>query len=410
MNVLVINAGSSSVKFTCTDGGNFRVLAAGLVERIGLGGTAFTYRRPGAEAIRKEVEVENADQAVHLITACLTDETVGVMTSPDEIGAIGHRIVHGGEKMTAPELIDERIKGVIEECLALAPLHNRAHLDGINACEGAFPAVPQVAVFDTAFHATMPSQAYLYGLPIELYRQDGIRRYGFHGTSHKYVSRETAAFLDRDIRELRIVSCHLGNGCSICAIDGGRCIDTSMGFTPLEGLMMGTRCGDIDAAVIFYLMNRKNMSVAEVNDLLNKRSGIYGLAGIGSCDFRDIASKVVEGHEQVENALDVFCYRIRKVIGSYMAVMDGLDALVFTAGIGENCVMVRARTCAGMEKLGIILDSEKNETVNGTMGEIGRAGSPVKILIVPTNEELEIARETMDVINGKGREDHHEAS
>lgn len=399
MNVLVINAGSSSVKFTCMKSKDFTVLASGLVERIGLNGTSFTYKRPGETKIQVEVDVHDATQAVSVITSYLTDEKVGVMKSLDEIKAVGHRIVHGGEKITASVLIDDHVKAVIEECFELAPLHNPPNLDGVLACEKAFPGVPQVGVFDTAFHATMPPKAYLYGIPYEMYKEDRIRRYGFHGTSHKYVSQEAAKYFDKDPGELKLVTCHLGNGCSISAVDGGKCIDTSMGLTPLEGLMMGTRSGDIDPAITFFLMDHKNMSAAEINDLLNKRSGILGLAGVGSADLRDVEDKVMEGHKQAEIGFDTFCYRIRKYVGAYMAALGGVDGIIFTAGVGENSDMVRARVCEGMEGLGISIDLEKNLELNRKEGEIQKPESRVKIIILPTNEELEIARQTVDVLN-----------
>ena len=402
MSVLVINAGSSSVKFTCMRSDDFTVLAGGLVERIGMPETFFTYKQPGADPVRVETEVADTNMAVSLITSYLTHESVGVLQSPAEITAIGHRIVHGGERITAPVLIDDQVKTVIEECFSLAPLHNPPNLAGIKACEQVFPGVPQVGVFDTAFHTTMPSRAYLYGLPIDLYRTDGVRRYGFHGTSHKYVSHEAARFFDRGTKDLKMITCHLGNGCSITAVDGGRCVDTSMGFTPLEGLMMGTRCGDIDPAIIFFLMDRKNMDAAEVNEMLNKKSGILGLADIGSNDLRDVEKKVADGHKQAEKCLDVFCYRIRKYIGSYLAAMGGVDAIVFTAGIGENSATVRVRVCAGLEGLGIMLDQGKNKALNGSGGEIHRPESRVKILIIPTNEELEIARATVALLDLNG--------
>ena len=399
MNILVINAGSSSVKFTCMSSEDFSVLASGAVERIGLAGTVFQYKRNGAEKITEEVSVKNTSQAVALITSHLCDAKVGVMKSMKEIVAVGHRVVHGGEKISAPTLIDENVKAVIEECSELAPLHNPPNLEGIRACEEAFPGIPQVGVFDTAFHATMPPQAYLYALPLELYQKDHIRRYGFHGTSHKYVSREAARFLNQPPDSLKIITCHLGNGSSIAAVKGGRCVDTSMGFTPLEGLIMGTRCGNLDPAIIFYLLERKQMSVAQVNDLLNKKSGMLGLAGIGSSDLRDVEQKVTEGHAQAKTAFETFCYRIRKYIGAYMAAMGGVDAIVFTAGIGENSDRVRAAVCGGMEGLGVMLDGQKNVSLNHSKGEISSPESRTKILIIPTNEELQIARETMEVLN-----------
>ena len=399
MNILVVNAGSSSVKFTCLNSEDYSLLASGLVERIGAVGTLFHYKRRGFDKVTAEVAVSNTKQAVTLITSYLCGAEVGVMGSLDEIVAVGHRVVHGGEKITAPALIDKQVKTVIEECFEIAPLHNPPNLGGITACEEIFPGIPQVGVFDTAFHATMPPKAYLYALPLEFYHHDRVRRYGFHGTSHKYVSCEAARFLNRDAGSLGIITCHLGNGSSIAAVKGGRCIDTSMGFTPLEGLMMGTRCGDLDPAIIFYLMERKGMSVPEVSEALNKKSGMLGLAAIGSSDLRDVEQKIAEGHAHAKMAFDVFCYRIRKYIGAYIAAMGGVDAIVFTAGIGENSEMVRAAVCGGMEGLGIELDASRNVSFNRLGGEISKPESRVKILIIPTNEELQIARETMDVLN-----------
>jgi acetate kinase len=401
MNILVINAGSSSVKFTCMNSEDFTVLASGIVERIGLAGTLFNYRRQGFEKISEEVPVRNTRQAVAVITSYLCDAKLGVMKSLDEIVAVGHRVVHGGEKITATAVIDSEVKRVIEECSELAPLHNPPNLDGIRACEEVLPGIPQVGVFDTAFHTTMDPKAYLYALPLKLYQDDHVRRYGFHGTSHKYVSSEAARYLNQSPDGLKIITCHLGNGSSIAAVKGGRCVDTSMGFTPLEGLMMGTRCGDLDPAVIFYLMDRKKMTVAEVNEMLNKKSGILGLAGIGSSDLRDVEQKITEGHAQAKTAFETFCYRIQKYIGAYMAAMGGVDAIVFTAGIGENSDRVRAAVCSGMEGLGIALDTRKNVSLNHAKGEISKPESRVRILIIPTNEELQIARETMEVLKSE---------
>jgi len=404
MNILIINVGSSSVKFTCMDREGFSVLASGVMERIGLPGTTFHYRRCGSDKMVQELDVRNVDQAVKLIMSRLCDTVAGVMKSPEEITAVGHRVVHGGEKISAPVLIDGEVKRVIEECVEIAPLHNPPNLEGIRACEVVFPGIPQVGVFDTAFHATMPSRAYLYAIPLEIYLKDRVRRYGFHGTSHKYVSREAAGFFNRDIKDLKIITCHLGNGSSIAAVDGGRCIDTSMGFTPLEGLMMGTRSGDVDPAILFYLMDRKGMTAAEVSEMLNKKSGMLGLADIGSGDLRDVEQRVLEGHAQARIAFDTFCYRIRKYIGAYMAAMGGVDAVVFTAGIGENSDKVRAAVCGGMEGLGIVLDEQKNVELNRTRGEISHPESRVRVLIIPTNEELQIARETMEVLNAHARQ------
>jgi acetate kinase len=400
VNILVINAGSSSVKFTCMNSQDFTVLASGMVERIGLKGTLFHYKN-SSEKITKEVDVRNVDQAVTLIKNYLCDDEAGVMKSLDEIVAIGHRVVHGGEKITAPSLIDFQVKNVIKQCFEIAPLHNPPNLDGIDACEKVFPGIPQVGVFDTAFHSTIPSRAYLYALPIELYENDRIRRYGFHGTSHKYVSCEAARNLNQNMNSLKMIVCHLGNGSSIAAVKEGRCIDTSMGFTPLEGLIMGTRCGDLDPAIIFFLIERKQMSVAEVNEMLNKKSGMLGLAAIGSSDLRDVEEKIKEGHTQAQAAFDAFCYRIRKYIGAYIAAMGGVDVIVFTGGIGENSEKVRAGVCNGLEGLGIVLDTQKNVSLNHSKGEINKLESRVKILIIPTNEELQIARETMEVLNSQ---------
>ena len=401
MKILVINAGSSSVKFTCLKREDFTVLASGLVERIGLKGTLFHYKRHGSEKITEEADVKNTNQAVALITSYLCDARLGVMKSLDEIVAIGHRVVHGGEKITAPALIDIQVKSVIKDCFEIAPLHNPPNLEGIKACEKVFPGIPQVGVFDTAFHSTMPPRAYLYALPLELYQNDRVRRYGFHGTSHKYVSWEAARYLNQSMGNLKIITCHLGNGSSIAAVKEGRCIDTSMGFTPLEGLIMGTRSGDLDPAIIFYLLERKHMTVAAVNEMLNKKSGLLGLAAIGSSDLRDIEQKIREGHAQAKAAFEAFCYRIRKYIGAYIAAMGGVDSIVFTAGIGENSEMVRAGVCSGLEGLGIVLDAQKNASLNRSRGEISKPESKVKILIIPTNEELQIARETMEVLNSR---------
>ncbi|HSR13630.1 MAG TPA: acetate kinase [Thermodesulfobacteriota bacterium] len=403
MKILVINAGSSSVKFTCMKKEDFTVLASGVVERIGLPGTRFHYKRQGAEDTQ-EARVENAYDAVALIASSLCDVQSGVMRSAGDIVAIGHRVVHGGERITAPTLIDDRTKEIIRECSELAPLHNPPNLEGIEACEKIFPGVPQVGVFDTAFHSTIPARAFLYAIPIGFYRNDGVRRYGFHGTSHKYVSSDAARLLNREIEALNIITCHLGNGCSMAAVQGGRCVDTSMGLTPLEGLIMGTRCGDLDPAIIFYLLERTAMAPAEMNEMLNKKSGMLGLAGIGSSDMRDIEQKIRGGHGDAKTAFDAFCYRIQKYIGAYIAAMGGVDALVFTAGIGENSEMVRAGVCTGLEGLGIVLDPGKNASMNRTRAEIHDPKSQVKILIVPTNEELQIARETVEVLESQRQE------
>ncbi len=400
MKVLVINAGSSSVKFTCFDMQDKSVLASGLVERIGFPGTKLVYRKTGQDKFTREVDVTDARQAVRVITQYLTDAERGVVASLEEIAAIGHRVLHGREKIHDTVLVDDEVKQVILDCVPLGPLHNPHNLKGIEACEDVFPGVPQVAVFDTAFHATMPQYAHMYALPYDYYEKDHIRKYGFHGTSHRFVSKETARFLGRDIKELKTIVCHLGNGCSISAVDGGICVDTSMGLTPLEGLIMGTRSGDLDPAVVWYLMEHKKLDYHEINDLLNKKSGLLGLAGIGSGDLRDIEDAAAEGNKQAEIALKAFTYRIRKYIGSYVAAMGGVDALVFTAGVGENSDVVRAMVCEGLEGLnGIKLDPEKNLALNRKKGEIQAVDSRVKIVIIPTNEELEIAEQTVEVLD-----------
>jgi acetate kinase len=327
------------------------------------------------------------------------DQDIGVINSKEEISAVGHRVVHGGEKISRSVIIDKNVKKIIQDCFELAPLHNPPNLEGIVACEGLFPGVPQVAVFDTAFHASLPEYAYLYGLPYRFYRENKIRRYGFHGTSHKFVAHEAAELLGRPIETLKIVTCHLGNGSGITAVDRGRSVDTSMGLTPLEGCVMGTRCGDIDAAIIFYLMKNKKLGMDQTYELLNKQSGLLGLADIGSSDFRDLLNAMQKGNAQAETAIKVFAYRIKKYIGSYTFAMGGLDAIVFTAGIGENSSLVRQLVCNGLEGLGIALDDEKNLAGNRKRSEIQSDRSKVKIMVVPTNEEKEIAFQTIQTLS-----------
>jgi acetate kinase len=402
MYILVINTGSSSVKFTLFDMTAPAALAGGIVERIGLPGTEFHYRNGRGHSRREEVVVGDTTQAVGIITAHLTHRDYGVIQSLREIAAVGHRVVHGGEEVNQPVVVDGEVKRIIEACFELAPLHNPFNLKGIEACEASLPGVPQVAVFDTAFHATIPEHAYLYGLPYRMVKEHRIRRYGFHGTSHKYVSKEAAGFLGVPPAELKMITCHLGNGCSITAVDGGRSVDTSMGFTPLEGVIMGTRCGDIDPAIIFYLMEHKHMGPEEVNDLLNKKSGLLGLADVGSSDLRDIMAARAKGNRQADAAVRTFCYRIKKYIGAYAAAMGGLEVIVFTAGIGENSPPVRELVCEGLgdrrRGLGIAIDPGKNATANGKLGAIHSDESRVKVLVVPTNEEKEIANQTVEVL------------
>lgn len=403
MAILVINAGSSSVKFTLFNADGKTAQAAGIVERIGFDGTRLKYRGREGQFLDQLVPAADADQAINTILAALTHPDRGVIGSIQEIAAVGHRVVHGGESLTRPTVIDDQVKSIISEYCRLAPLHNPPNLAGIEAGARHIPNAVQVAVFDTAFHATIPRHAFLYALPLHFYTEDRIRRYGFHGISHKYVSEAAARFLRLPVDGLRMVTCHLGNGCSMTAVKGGRSIDTSMGFTPLEGLVMGTRCGDIDPAAVLHLMEHHHLSPAAMNDLLNKQSGILALAGIGSNDLRDVIAAAGGGHSEAGVALDIFCYRIRKYIGAFAAAMGGLEVLVFTAGIGENSPEVRRRVCAGLEAsdgFGIVLDPVKNAAASGQPRAVQAESSRVKVLVVPTNEELEIARETMQILSG----------
>ena len=400
MKILVINTGSSSVKFSCFSNTDQSLLASGLVERIGGPDSRAKYANNLTnEGNVQDLPIKGPFEAMQWIAAQLTGEK-GVMSSLKEIGAVGHRLVHGGEAVGGSVVVDERIKRVLADCVSLAPLHNPANLEGLDACERLFPGIPHVGVFDTAFHSTMPPRAYLYALPLDFYKNDHIRRYGFHGTSHKYVSRQAGEYFP-DSKDLKLITCHLGNGCSISAVRNGQSIDTSMGLTPLEGLPMGARCGDLDPAVIFHLMNEKGLSADEVNAVLNKKSGFLGLADIGSGDMRDIEDRMEKGHEASKTCLEVFSYRIKKYIGSYMACLGGVDGLVFTAGIGEHSWIIRQMACEGLEAFGIILDQDKNKSLNHKEGEIQATDSRVKIMIIPTNEELEIALETIRLAGGE---------
>jgi len=398
MKILVINAGSSSVKCSLFDKGGSDRTASGLVERIGLKGTRLHYSVSGSDRRTEPVAVNDTAAAAEAIVNKLTD---GAVSALGQIGAVGHRVVHGGEKIVKPVPIDAAVKAVIRDCFTLAPLHNPPNLQGIEACERLLAGTPQVAVFDTAFHATMPEKAFVYGLPYRYYAEGGIRRYGFHGTSHQFVARRTAAHLARPADTLRLIICHLGNGCSMSAVLGGRCIDTSMGMTPLEGLLMGTRCGDLDPSIVFHLMDQYDLDPEQISELLNKQSGLKGLAGIGSSDLRDILEAGRKGNRQAELAVQAFVYRIRKYIGAYIAALGGLDALVFTAGIGENAPLIRERVCEGLgggDSLGIAVDPKRNAGVCGRLAEIQPPGSRVKVLVVPTNEEQEIAYQTRQVL------------
>lgn len=399
MNILVINAGSSSIKFTLFSSSRFRPAASGLIERIGLEGTIVHYRNGKGEKISRGVKVEDIREGVKLIADLLTDPDTGVIGSDREISAVGHRVVHGGEEMKAPILIDAHVESVIRSCFDLAPLHNPPNLEGIESCGSRFPGVPQVAVFDTAFHSTLPENAYLYALPYGLYEADKIRRYGFHGTSHGYVCRKAAESLERPIQDLKIVTCHLGNGCSMAAVDGGRSVDTSMGFTPLEGLPMGTRCGDVDPAILLYLMRQQGLTVEQMDTLLNRESGFLGLGGTGSSDMRDLEKAMVQGDPGAHRVVNVFAYRIKKYIGAYAFAMGGLDAIVFTAGIGENAPLIRERVCEGLEGHGILIDGDRNRASRDGILKIHLRESQVKILVIPTDEEKEIALQTLNIIS-----------
>jgi acetate kinase len=395
MIVLVINAGSSSVKFTLFDIDNNRqVLASGLIERIGIEGTVMRYSTHKGAKEQKPVDVKNPTDAVKVITEHLVDKELGVLDSLSRIDAIGHRIVHGMEKISRPVLLTKEAKEIVRECFSLSPLHNPHNLAGIEACEKVLPGVPNVGVFDTAFHATMEPHVYLYAIPYKWYTDGHIRRYGFHGTSHEYVAKAAAKFLGRPFKDLRMVTCHLGNGASVTAIKGGECRDTSMGLTPLEGLVMGTRSGDLDPAVVLHIMNLTGKSTKEMDALLNKESGVLGVGGIGSSDLRDVEEAAGKGNSQCATALKMFAYRVRKYIGAYMAALGGLDVLVFTAGAGENSSSLRWSTLEGLEGLGFKLDKARNDVRSSETRVISTDDSPITVLVVPTNEELAIAEFT----------------
>ena len=397
MKTLVINCGSSSLKYQLIDMSNEESMVQGLVERIGIEGSVLTQKVEGKDKYIVKEEMKDHKDAIRLVLEALVDENNGVIKSMDEISAVGHRVVHGGEKYKESVVINDEVKANIEECFKLAPLHNPANMIGIKACEELMPNTPMVAVFDTAFHGTMPEDAYLYALPYELYEKDGIRKYGFHGTSHKYVSQTCAEVMGRDIKDLKIITCHLGNGASLCAVKNGVSVDTSMGFTPLEGVAMGTRCGNIDPAIVTFLMKEEGLSVDEVNDLLNKKSGVLGISGISS-DFRDIEDAAFnKGNRRAQLALRIFEYKIRTTIGAYAAAMGGVDAIVFTAGVGENGPETREKCLEGLEFLGVEIDKEANN-VRGKIREISKAGCNVKAFVIPTNEELVIARDTLELI------------
>ncbi len=397
MKILVINAGSSSLKYQLIDMDNEQVMAKGLCERIGIEGSNLQHTNVAKnEKTKIEKPMKDHGDAIQMVIDALVNEKIGVIKSMDEIGAVGHRVVHGGEEFAGSCVITEAVMKALEKCTPLAPLHNPPNIIGIKACQKIMPNTPMVGVFDTAFHQTMPPKAYMYALPYEYYKNYGIRKYGFHGTSHKYVAQEAAKFLGKAPEELKIVTCHLGNGSSISAVDGGKCVDTSMGFTPLDGVPMGTRTGSMDPAVVTYLLN-KGMTSAEVDNLMNKKSGVQGVSGVSS-DFRDLAAAAAEGNDRAQLALDMFTYQVKKYIGSYAAAMGGVDAVVFTAGVGENDAATRKAITDGLGFLGIEIDEAKNST-RGTV-DITAEGAKVKTLVIPTNEELMIAIDTKKIVEG----------
>ncbi|PKK38648.1 Acetate kinase [Clostridiaceae bacterium JG1575] len=399
MKILVINAGSSSLKYQLYDMTNEAVLAKGLVERIGIEGSVLTHRPEGKDKHIVKTPMPDHKVAISLVLDSLSDPSVGVIQSPDEITAVGHRIVHGGEKYSKSVLLSKELIQELDEVSKLAPLHNPPALIGIHACQELMPKTPMTAVFDTSFHQTMEPSAYMYALPYELYESDKIRRYGFHGTSHKYVSQRAAELLIRNIEDMKIVTCHLGNGSSVTGVKYGKAIDTSMGFTPLAGLIMGTRTGDMDPAIVTYLMAEKGWDAKAVDNLMNKKSGVLGISGVSS-DFRDLEKAASEGHKRSQLALDMFYYRVRKYIGAYAAAMGGLDAIVFTAGLGENSPEAREEILKGLEFFGFEVDQEK-DACRGKEVVFSTEGSKVKLLVVPTNEELMIARDTKELVQAE---------
>ncbi|MBR5800775.1 MAG: acetate kinase [Lachnospiraceae bacterium] len=398
MNILVINCGSSSLKFQLIDAGTEEMIAKGLCERIGIPGSRLVYTPKDSGKIITEAVMKDHTDAIRMVLDSLTDAKVGVLTSLNEISAVGHRVVHGGEKFASSTVITDDVIAAIEECNALAPLHNPANLIGIQSCRELMPDVPMVAVFDTAFHQTMPEEAYLYGIPYEYYEKHQVRKYGFHGTSHAYVSAQAAKMLNKPYESLKLIVCHLGNGASVSAVKNGKCVDTSMGMTPLEGLIMGTRSGDVDPAVIEYLCKITEKSVGEVLEELNKKSGVLGLSAGFSSDFRDLEDAYLEGEENSVRALNAFTYRVVKYIGSYCAAMGGVDAICFTAGLGENSPFIREKICEYLGFWGIELDHELN-VLRGKEVDVTTKESRTRVLVIPTNEELAIARETVALIN-----------
>ena len=399
MYILVINCGSSSLKFQLIDMTTEAVQAKGLCERIGIDGSRIVYTPAGGEKMTIESPMPTHTEAIKLVLDCLTNAEYGVIKSLKEINAVGHRVVHGGEKFASSTIITDEVIKVIEECNELAPLHNPANLIGINVCRELMPGVPMVGVFDTAFHQTMPKKAYLYGLPIKAYTDYKIRRYGFHGTSHSFVSKRVAEFLGKPVEDLKTIVCHLGNGASICAVDGGKSVDTSMGFTPLAGLVMGTRSGDIDPAILEYYANKEGLTLSEVTTVLNKKSGMEGLTG-GKSDFRDLEEGYEAGDQACVDAIEVFCYNVARFVGAYAASLNGVDVIAFTAGIGENSGFVRGKICEYLGYLGITIDAEQNSK-RGEDIIISTPDSKVTVCVIPTNEELMIARDTKALVEAQ---------
>ena len=397
MNILVINCGSSSLKFQLIDSETEKCIAKGLCERIGIEGSRITYTPDGGEKEQTVTPMPDHTEAIRLVLEALTNEKTGVVKSLDEIGAVGHRIVHGGEKFAASTIITDDVMKAIEECNDLAPLHNPANLIGINACKKLMPTTPMVAVFDTAFHQTMPEEAYMYGLPYEYYEKYKIRRYGFHGTSHSYVSRKAAEVLGKKYEDLKIIVCHLGNGASVSAVKNGKCVDTSMGLTPLEGLIMGTRSGDIDPAIMEFIAHKEGKNIDEIMTVLNKKSGVYGLSNNLSSDFRDLEAGYNNGDAHCIRTMNTYCYRVAKYIGSYVAAMNGVDVICFTAGIGENAPLVRSLVCEHLGFLGVSIDEDANHK-RGEEIAISTPDSKTTVMVIPTNEELAIARETVSLV------------
>ncbi len=401
MKILVINAGSSSLKYQLIDMTTEQVAAKGVCERIGIDGSRLTHKLPGHDDVVVNAPMPDHNEAIHLVLEALVSPEHGAVKNMKEIGAVGHRMVHSGEDFTESVLVSDEVMKICERNGELAPLHQPANLIGVQACKAAMPNVPMALVFDTAFHHTMPKKAYMYGLPYEYYTDYKVRRYGFHGTSHKFVSEEAAKYLRKDLKDLKIVTCHLGNGSSVSAVDGGKCVDTSMGFTPLEGVPMGTRCGDIDPSVVEYLMGKTGMNVHEILNVCNKKSGMQGVSGVSS-DFRDLTAAAEQGNHRATLALDIFGYTVKRYVGAYIAAMNGIDALVFTAGVGEHTPEIRSRVAGNMEYLGMKLDEQKNYSgERGVLRDISMPDSRVRILIIPTNEELVIARETKALVEKK---------